>query len=220
MTSIGTPYTTASTKFLLLGSGELGKEVAIEAQRLGIEVIACDRYPNAPAMQVAHKSHVFSMLDADALRKVIELEKPNFIVPEIEAISTQTLMSLEKEGYCIAPSAKAVNLTMNREGIRRLAAEELHLITSPYLFATNIDEFHHAVKTIGIPCVVKPIMSSSGKGQSTIKDIQFIDHAWSKAQTEGRASGTHVIVEQFIPFDYEITLLTVRHSGGTLFCPP
>lgn len=220
MVSIGTPCSKTATKFLLLGSGELGKEVAIEAQRLGVEVIAVDRYANAPAMHVAHRSHVISMLDGAALRKVIEEEKPDFIVPEIEAISTDTLVELEKEGYKIVPTAKATQLTMNREGIRRLAAEELGLKTSPYEFAKTIEEYHAAVKKIGLPCVVKPIMSSSGKGQSVVRESGDIDNAWKIAQTAGRAGACSVIVEAFIPFDYEITLLTVRHVGGTTFCAP
>ncbi len=220
MTKLGTPYSAAATKFLLLGSGELGKEIAIEAQRLGVEVIAVDRYANAPAMQVAHRSHVISMLDAEALRNIIEKEKPDFIIPEIEAIATSTLVALEKEGYHIVPSAKAVALTMNREGIRRLAAEELHLTTSPYQFAANRDEYIAAIKKIGLPCVVKPIMSSSGKGQSIIRHQDEIETAWITAQTAGRTGASKIIVEAFIPFDYEITLLTVRHANGTLFCDP
>jgi phosphoribosylglycinamide formyltransferase 2 len=220
MISLGTPNTATATRFLLLGAGELGKEIAIEAQRLGVEVVAVDRYPHAPAMQVAHRCHVISMLDETALRNVIELEKPDFIVPEIEAIATSTLLSLEQEGYHIVPTAKAVQLTMNREGIRRLAAEQLHLATSPYHFASSLDEYHEAVRMIGLPCVVKPIMSSSGKGQTVVRSEEEIDEAWHKAQTEGRAKAGNVIVESFIPFDYEITLLTVRHAGGTTFCPP
>ncbi len=220
MVSIGTPNTPTATQFLLLGAGELGKEIAIEAQRLGVEVVAVDRYAHAPAMQVAHRSHVISMLDGDALRRVIETEKPDFIVPEIEAISTTTLVELEQEGYHVVPTAKAVQLTMNREGIRRLAAEQLHLVTSPYHFATNINEYHAAVSMIGLPCVVKPIMSSSGKGQSVLHRTEDIDQAWHTAISQGRANVNEVIVEKFIPFDYEITLLTVRHAGGTTFCPP
>lgn len=220
MTSLGTPNTPSATKFLLLGSGELGKEIAIEAQRLGVEVIAVDRYAGAPAMQVAHRSHVISMLDGDALRKVIEAEKPDFIVPEIEAISTSTLVELEKEGFHIVPTAKATELTMNREGIRRLAAEQLHLMTSPYRFASNYQEYLEAVRAIGLPCVVKPVMSSSGKGQSVVRQDHDIEQAWQVAQTAGRAGACNVIVESFIPFDYEITLLTVRHVGGTTFCAP
>jgi len=220
MVSIGTATSTTATRFMLLGSGELGKEIAIEAQRLGVYVIAVDRYANAPAMQVAHKSHVISMLDGDALRNVIELEKPDYIVPEIEAIATTTLIELEKEGYRVVPTANAAWLTMNREGIRRLAAEQLHLQTSPYRFAANPQEYRAAVAEIGLPCVVKPIMSSSGKGQSVVRNETDIEQAWTTAQTAGRSGACNVIVEQFIPFDYEITLLTVRHSGGTTFCAP
>ncbi len=220
MVSIGTATSTTATRFMLLGSGELGKEIAIEAQRLGVYVIAVDRYANAPAMQVAHKSHVISMLDGDALRKVIELEKPDYIVPEIEAISTATLIELEKEGYHVVPTANAAWLTMNREGIRRLAAEQLHLQTSPYRFAANQQEYRAAVAEIGLPCVVKPIMSSSGKGQSVMRNETDVEQAWVTAQTAGRSGACNVIVEQFVPFDYEITLLTVRHSGGTTFCAP
>ncbi|HTM62986.1 MAG TPA: formate-dependent phosphoribosylglycinamide formyltransferase [Gammaproteobacteria bacterium] len=220
MTKIGTPYKKSATKFLLLGSGELGKEVAIEAQRLGVEVIAVDRYANAPAMQVAHRSHVISMLDAAALRDVIEQEKPDFIVPEIEAISTDTLAELEREGYCVVPTARAVQMTMNREGIRRLAAEDLNLQTSPYRFAANKDEYTNAVNEIGMPCVVKPVMSSSGKGQSVVRSASDLGSAWEISQTAGRAGACSVIVEKFIPFDYEITLLTVRHVNGTTFCAP
>jgi phosphoribosylglycinamide formyltransferase 2 len=220
MVSLGTPHSKSATKFLLLGSGELGKEVAIEAQRLGVEVIAVDRYANAPAMQVAHRSHVISMLDGEALRRIIELEKPDFIVPEIEAISTQTLVELEQEGYHVVPTATATQLTMNREGIRRLAAEELGLPTSPYQFAASFSEYESAVAAIGLPCVIKPLMSSSGKGQSVVRQAADIEKAWEIAQTAGRAGACHVIVEAFIPFDYEITLLTVRHVGGTSFCAP
>lgn len=220
MTIIGTPNSKSAVKFLLLGSGELGKEVAIEAQRLGVEVIAVDRYANAPAMQVAHRSHVISMLDGAALREIINLEKPDYIVPEIEAISTDTLVEIEQEGFRVVPTANAARLTMNREGIRRLAAEELKLTTSPYCFASNQDEYREAIQKIGIPCVVKPIMSSSGKGQSVVRSEDHIDHAWKVSQTAGRAGACTVIIEKFIPFDYEITLLTVRHVGGTLFCAP
>ncbi len=220
MVSIGTPKTASSTKFLLLGSGELGKEIAIEAQRLGVEVIAVDRYAHAPAMQVAHKHYVISMLDGSALRSIIEAEKPDYIVPEIEAISTSTLVELEKEGYKVVPTAMAAELTMNREGIRRLAAEQLHLNTSPYQFASTPEEYREAVKMIGLPCVVKPVMSSSGKGQSIVRSEDEIQQAWVTAQTAGRAGACHVIVEAFISFDYEITLLTVRHAGGTTFCAP
>jgi len=205
---------------MLLGSGELGKEVVIELQRLGCEVIALDRYANAPAMQVAHRSHVVSMLDGEALRHLISLEKPHFIVPEIEAIATETLVELENEGYNIVPTARAAKLTMNREGIRRLAAEELGLKTSPYVFASTEEEFRAAIAQIGMPCVVKPIMSSSGKGQSVVKTEADIAYSWQYAQEGGRAGKGKVIVEGFVDFDYEITLLTVRHIGGTAFCPP
>ena len=218
MTRIGTPLTSTATRVLLCGSGELGKEVVIELQRLGCEVIAVDRYPNAPAMQVAHRSHVISMLDGTALRAVIEAEKPHYIVPEIEAIATDTLLELEREGYTVVPTARAARLTMNREGIRRLAAEELGLKTSPYRFAATHMEYLEAVAAIGLPCVVKPIMSSSGKGQSTLKTEADIEHAWHYAQEGGRAGAGKVIIEGFIEFDFEITLLTVRHAGGTTFC--
>jgi phosphoribosylglycinamide formyltransferase 2 len=207
-------------KALLLGSGELGKEVAIELQRFGVEVVAVDKYPNAPAMQIAHRNYVISMLDSDALRNVIETEKPDYIIPEVEAIATPTLVELEKEGYNVIPTAKAAFLTMNREGIRTLAAEELGLPTSRYKFAETREEFDAAIKEIGIPCVVKPIMSSSGHGQSTVKSEADIDNAWKEAQEGGRAGAGRVIVEGFVKFDYEITLLTVRHSGGTLFLNP
>jgi phosphoribosylglycinamide formyltransferase 2 len=204
----------------MLGSGELGKEVVIELQRLGVEVIACDRYENAPAMQVAHRSHVLSMLDGEALRRVVELEKPDFIVPEIEAIATDTLVALEKEGFTVVPTARAAQLTMNREGIRRLAAEELGLPTSPYRFAGTVEEYEAAIREIGLPCVVKPIMSSSGKGQSLLRSEADVGPAWQYAQEGGRAGKGKVIVEGFVEFDYEITMLTVRHVGGTSFCPP
>lgn len=220
MVSLGTPRTSTATKCLLLGAGELGKEVAIEAQRLGLEVIAVDRYANAPAMQVAHRSHVISMLDEQALRRVIEEEQPDYIVPEIEAIATSVLLSLEKEGFNFVPTAMATRLTMDREGIRRLAAEQLKLRTSPYEFADTPESFRAAVQRIGLPCVVKPVMSSSGKGQSVVRQAADIDEAWHIAQTAGRTGASRVIVEQFIPFDDEITLLTVRHIGGTLFCAP
>jgi phosphoribosylglycinamide formyltransferase 2 len=220
MTTIGTPFSASATKVLLLGSGELGKEVAIELQRLGVEVIACDRYDNAPAMQVADRSYQFSMLDESELRRVIELEKPNFIVPEIEAIATHTLIELESEGFHVVPSARATQLTMNREGIRRLVAEELGIGTSPYRFAATYDEYQAAVEAVGIPCVVKPIMSSSGKGQSTIKADNDIDTAWQYAQDGGRAGAGTVIVEAFVDFDYEITLLTTQHVDGVSFCEP
>ncbi len=220
MSLIGTPLSSSATKVMLLGSGELGKEVVIELQRLGCEVIALDRYANAPAMQVAHRSHVVSMLDGEALRHLISLEKPHFIVPEIEAIATETLVELENEGYNIVPTARAAKLTMNREGIRRLAAEELGLKTSPYVFASTEEEFRAAIAQIGMPCVVKPIMSSSGKGQSVVKTEADIAYSWQYAQEGGRAGKGKVIVEGFVDFDYEITLLTVRHIGGTAFCPP
>jgi len=220
MAIIGTPLTSSATKLLLLGSGELGKEVAIEAQRLGVEVIAVDRYPNAPAMQVAHRSHVVSMLDAPALRRIIEAEKPDFVVPEIEAIATEELLALEAEGVTIIPTARATRLTMDREGIRRLAAEELGLKTSPYRFADTKDAFLAACQAVGFPCVIKPVMSSSGKGQSVARDTASAEASWEYAQTAGRAGAGRVIVEGFVEFDYEITLLTVRHAGGTSFCPP
>ena len=220
MATIGTPLSSSATKVMLLGSGELGKEVVIELQRLGCEVIAVDRYANAPAMQVAHRHHVVSMLDGEALRRIIELEKPDRIVPEIEAIATDTLLALENEGYHVVPTARAAKLTMNREGIRRLAAEELGLKTSPFLFASTEEEFRAAIEKIGMPCVVKPIMSSSGKGQSVVKTAADIDYSWKYAQEGGRAGKGKVIVEGFVDFDYEITMLTVRHAGGTAFCPP
>lgn len=220
MVSIGTPLSGSATKIMLLGSGELGREVAIEAIRLGAEVIAVDRYPNAPAMQVAHKSHVVSMLDADALKALIELEKPSLILPEIEAIATHVLVKLESEGYKVAPTAKAVSLTMNREGIRKLAAEELDLPTSPYRFAGSFHEYVAAVAEVGMPCVVKPVMSSSGKGQSVVNSKEDIEKAWEYAQSGGRAGEGRVIVEGFIDFDYEITQLTVRHIDGVTFCEP
>jgi len=220
MAKFGTPFKSNSKKALLLGSGELGKEVVIELQRFGIETIACDSYENAPAMQVAHRSHVFSMLSGDTLRKVIEQEKPDYVIPEVEAIATDTLLELEKEGCNVIPTAKAARLTMNREGIRRLAAEELKLKTSAYRFAETKEEFLAAVKEIEIPCVVKPIMSSSGRGQSTVKTKDDIEKAWDYSQSGGRAGGGKVIVEGFVPFDYEITLLTVRHAKGTSFCAP
>jgi phosphoribosylglycinamide formyltransferase 2 len=220
MTTIGTPLSANATRLLLLGSGELGKEVVIEAQRLGIECIAVDRYANAPAMQVAHRSHVIAMLDGAALRRVIELEKPHFIVPEIEAIHTPTLLELEAEGYTVIPTARAARLTMDREGIRRLAAEALGLPTSRYRFAGTPEEYRTAVAEVGLPCVVKPVMSSSGKGQSTVKTEADVQKAWDYAQSGGRAGAGRVIVEGFVDFDYEITLLTVRHLSGTSFCEP
>ena len=220
MVSIGTPFSSAATRVLFCGSGELGKEVVIELQRLGVEVIACDRYKNAPAMQVADRSHTFSMLDGDELRRVVEAEKPDLIVPEIEAIATDTLVELESEGFRVIPSARAAQLTMNREGIRRLAAEELGLATSPYAFAADRAAFNAAIAEIGIPCVVKPIMSSSGKGQSLVRSEADINHAWDYAQAGGRAGAGKVIVEGFVDFDYEITLLTIQHAGGVSFCEP
>jgi phosphoribosylglycinamide formyltransferase 2 len=220
MSTIGTPLSGTAKKMLLLGCGELGKEVAIEAQRFGVEVIGVDRYANAPAMQVAHRSHVISMLDGAALRRVVELEQPDLIVPEIEAIATDTLLELESEGYRVVPTARAARLTMNREGIRRLAAEELELRTSPYRFAETLEEFTAAIDLIGLPCVVKPIMSSSGKGQSVVRTDADIEPAWRYAQEGGRAGAGRVIVEGFVEFDYEITLLTVRAASGTVFCEP
>lgn len=220
MTKIGTPLSPSATRVLLCGAGELGKEVAIELQRLGVEVIAVDRYANAPAMQVAHRSHVVNMLDGFALKAIIEQEKPHYIVPEIEAIDTAALLDLERGGYCVIPTARATSLTMDREGIRRLAAEELELPTSNYEFADNFEQFQAAVERIGFPCVVKPIMSSSGKGQSVMHSSADVEPAWKHAQIGGRTGAGRVIVEGFIDFDYEITLLTVRHSDGTSFCEP
>lgn len=219
-TSIGTPGAVHATRVLLLGSGELGKEVAIELQRLGIEVIAVDRYANAPAMQVAHRSHVINMLDSAELRRVIELEKPELVVPEIEAIATDTLVELEAAGQVVVPTARAAQLTMNREGIRRLAAEELGVATSPYRFADNKADYEAAVAEVGMPCVVKPIMSSSGKGQSTVKAATDIGPSWEYARSGARGDAGRVIVEGFVDFDYEITLLTVRHRDGVSFCAP
>lgn len=218
--TIATPLTPVATRALLLGSGELGKEITIELQRYGVEVIACDKYANAPAMQVAHRSHVFNMLDGDALRRVVEQEQPALIIPEVEAIATPTLVKLEKEGYRVIPTAHAAFLTMNREAIRRLAAEELHIPTARYEFAYDHAQFLAAVEHIGLPCVVKPIMSSSGHGQSTVKTEADIEPAWHVSQEGGRAGAGRVIVEGFVRFDYEITLLTVRHAGGTLFLQP
>lgn len=220
MVEIGTVLTPVGKKALLCGSGELGKEVAIELQRYGLEVVALDKYANAPAMQVAHRSHVLSMLDGKKLREVIEEERPDYIIPEVEAIATDTLVALEKEGYSVTPTATAAYLTMNREGIRRLAAEQLGLPTSPYRFASTREEFEAAVQEIGMPCVVKPIMSSSGHGQSVVRTADDIDHAWHYAQEGGRAGAGRVIVEGFVKFDYEITQLTVRHSAGTTFLKP
>lgn len=220
MTTIGTPLAPHATRVMFLGSGELGKEVAIELMRFGCEVIAVDRYANAPAMQVAHRSHVISMLDGAAVRALVEQEKPHLIVPEIEAIATDELVKLESEGWQVIPSARAAQLTMNREGIRRLAAEDLGLTTSPYRFAETREEYLAAVEAVGLPCVVKPIMSSSGKGQSTVKQPADAEPAWDYAQSGGRTGKGKVIVEGFIDFDYEITLLTVRHRDGTSFCAP
>lgn len=220
MATLGTPLSSSATKVLMCGSGELGKEVVIEFQRLGVEVVAVDRYANAPAMQVAHRSYVITMLDGQALREVIEKEKPDFIVPEIEAIATDTLVELEQEGYTIIPTARAARLTMNREGIRRLAAEELGIPTSPYRFAETEAEYKQAILDIGIPCVIKPIMSSSGRGQSTVRSEADVDTSWQYAQEGGRSGAGKVIVEGLVDFDYEITLLTVRHAGGTSYCLP
>ena len=221
MVTLGTPLSPHATRVLLLGSGELGKEVAIELQRLGVEVIAADRYADAPAMQVAHRSHVLDMLDPAAIRALIAREQPHLVVPEIEAIHTETLVALEAEGAArVIPTARAARLTMDREGIRRLAAETLGLPTSPYRFVDTQAEYREAVRAIGLPCVVKPVMSSSGKGQSTLRSESDIDPAWDYAQTGGRAGAGRCIVEGFIDFDYEITLLTVRQAGGTAFCEP
>ncbi len=220
MTNIGTPGSPTAKRVMLLGSGELGKEVAIELQRLGCEVIAVDRYAHAPAMQVAHRHHVIDMLDGQALHGIVELDRPHLIVPEIEAIATDTLQLLESEGYQVVPTALAAHLTMNREGIRRLAAEELELPTSSYRFADDFDSFEKAIEEIGLPCLVKPVMSSSGKGQSLVKRKNHVKKAWEYAQSGGRAGEGKVIVEGFVDFDYEITLLTVRHAGGTSFCEP
>lgn len=220
MTKIGSVMTPVGRKALLLGSGELGKEVAIELQRYGVEVIACDKYPDAPAMQVAHRSYVVNMLDGEAIKAIIEKERPDHIIPEVEAIATPMLVKLEEEGFNVTPNARAALLTMNREGIRRLAAEELGLPTSPYRFANDYEEFKQAVEEIGIPCVVKPVMSSSGHGQSVIKSADDIERSWHIAQEGGRAGAGRVIVEGFVNFDYEITLLTVRSVSGTVFCQP
>ncbi|TDJ23913.1 MAG: formate-dependent phosphoribosylglycinamide formyltransferase [Gammaproteobacteria bacterium] len=220
MTTLGTPLSASATRVMLLGSGELGKEVVIELQRYGVEVIAVDRYANAPAMQVAHRSHVINMLDGAALRDVIKLEQPDFVVPEIEAIATPMLLELEAEGVHVIPTARAARLTMDREGIRRLAAETLGIRTSPYRFADDFDEFRDAVLEIGMPCVVKPVMSSSGKGQSVVHDEEHIERSWTYAKEGARGDAARVIVEGFVDFDYEITLLTVRHVDGTSFCAP
>jgi len=220
MVEIGTPLTRNAFRVMLLGSGELGKEVTIELQRFGVEVIAVDRYPKAPAMQVAHRSHVINMLDGAEVRRLVELEKPQLIVPEIEAIATPELLKLEAEGWTVIPTARTARLTMDREGIRRLAAETLQVPTSPYRFADSLEEFRVAVHEIGMPCVVKPVMSSSGKGQSVVKAESDIQHAWEYGQRGGRTGKGRMIVEGFVDFDYEITLLTVRHAGGTSFCAP
>ena len=220
MASIGTTFTKSGKKAVLCGSGELGKEVALELQRYGVEVVALDKYENAPAMHVAHRSHVLSMLDGDALEAVIREEKPDYIIPEIEAIATDRLVKLEEDGFNVVPTAMATRITMNREGIRRLAAEELGIPTSPYRFAQTREEFDKAVEEIGVPCVVKPVMSSSGHGQTTIKSEEDIDRAWQVSQEGGRAGSGKVIVEGFVKFDYEITLLTVRHCAGTTFLKP
>ncbi|MBA1272115.1 formate-dependent phosphoribosylglycinamide formyltransferase [Stutzerimonas azotifigens] len=220
MSRIGTPLSDSATRVLLCGSGELGKELVIELQRLGVEVIAVDRYDKAPAMQVAHRSHVIDMLDGEALRRIIEQERPHYIVPEIEAIATATLVELESEGFTVIPTARAARLTMNREGIRRLAAEDLGLPTSPYRFADSLEQCRDAATELGFPCLIKPVMSSSGKGQSVLKSAADVEAAWNYAQAGGRAGQGRVIVEGFIDFDYEITLLTVRHAGGTTFCEP
>lgn len=217
---LGTPLAASATRVLLLGSGELGKEVAIELQRFGCEVVAVDRYPNAPAMQVAHRSHVINMLDGQALRAVIEKERPRLIVPEIEAIATQALVELEAEGFTVIPTARAARLTMDREGIRRLASEKLQIKVSPYRFADTEAEYREAVLQLGMPCVVKPVMSSSGKGQSVVRSAADIEPAWHYSQQGGRTGSGRIIVEGFVPFDYEITLLTVRHNGQTTFCDP
>ena len=220
MTTIGTPLAPSANRVMLLGSGELGKEVAIELQRFGCEVIAVDRYRGAPAMQVAHRSHVINMLDGAALAALVERERPHLIVPEIEAIATPTLLELESRGFTVVPTARAARLTMDREGIRRLAAQQLGLKTSPYRFVGSMAEFRDAIGELGLPCVVKPVMSSSGKGQSVVRTQADVEHAWQYSQQGGRAGGGRVIVEGFIHFDYEITLLTVRHGGKTTFCDP
>ncbi|MGM0461257.1 MAG: formate-dependent phosphoribosylglycinamide formyltransferase [Fibrobacterota bacterium] len=220
MTTIGTPFSKNGTKVLLLGSGELGKEVALELLRFGVEVVACDNYPAAPAMQIAQKQHVFHMLDGAQLRRIVEAEKPDLIVPEVEAIATDTLIELENEGWTVIPTARATRITMDRERIRVLAAEELGLPTSPYRFVSSLPELENALSEIGYPAVIKPVMSSSGKGQSLIKSSVDIPAAWKYSQEGGRAGNGRVIVEGFVDFDYEITLLTVRHKNGTSFCPP
>ncbi|HET7396510.1 MAG TPA: formate-dependent phosphoribosylglycinamide formyltransferase [Gammaproteobacteria bacterium] len=220
MLKIGTPLTPNATRVMLFGSGELGKEVIIELQRFGVETIAVDRYANAPGMQVAHRHHVINMLDGAEIRRLVELEKPHYIVPEIEAIATPTLLELEQEGWTVIPTARTARLTMDREGIRHLVAEELRLRTSPYKYADSFEEFTAAINLIGMPCVVKPVMSSSGKGQSTLYQATEIEAAWQYGQEGGRTGKGRMIVEGFVDFDYEITLLTVRHAGGTSFCEP
>ncbi|HUQ40580.1 MAG TPA: formate-dependent phosphoribosylglycinamide formyltransferase [Acidimicrobiales bacterium] len=220
MSTLGTPGTSGAVRLMLLGSGELGREVAIEAMRLGVEVIAVDRYPGAPAMQIAHRSHVIDMLDGAALRALVEAEGPTLIVPELEAIATDELVRLEADGHRVIPTARAARLTMDREGIRRMAAEELGLPTSPYRFAADRAEFDAAVAAIGTPCVVKPVMSSSGKGQSVVRDLEAADAAWGYARSAARVADQAVIVEGLVDFDYEITLLTVRHCDGLTFCAP
>jgi len=217
---LGTATSNSATKALLLGSGELGKEVAIELQRYGIEVIAADSYPEAPAMQIAHRAHVVSMLDGDRLADIIKLEQPDFIIPEVEAIATDTLLALEQQGFNVVPTARATKLTMDREGIRRLAAETLGVKTSPYIFADTKEEYLAAVKEIGQPCVIKPVMSSSGKGQSVVKSDADLEAAWTYSQEGGRTGEGRIIVEGFVPFDYEITLLTVSAVDGIHFCAP
>jgi len=220
MAIIGTPLTDSAVKVMMLGSGELGKEVVIELQRFGVEVVAVDKYENAPAMQVAHRSYAINMLDKDALREIILKEKPTHIVPEVEAIATDLLVEMEKEGFNVIPTAKATLLTMNREGIRTLAAEDLGVKTSAYKFAGTYEEYKAGVETVGMPCVIKPVMSSSGKGQSTVKTEADIDKAWNYAKEGARGSGGRVIIEGFVDFDYEITLLTVKHKDGVSFCAP
>lgn len=220
MSNIGTPFSSSATKVMMCGSGELAKEVVIEFKRLGVEVIAVDRYPNAPAMQVADRSYVFSMLDGEKLKDVVRKEKPDFIIPEIEAIATKALLELEAEGYNVIPTAFATDVTMNREGIRKLVAEDLKLRTSPYAFASDFESFEKAVENIGMPCVVKPVMSSSGKGQSVVKSKNDIKHSWDYAHDGARGTAETVIIEGFVDFDFEITLLTVRHKDGTSFCQP
>ena len=217
---VGAPNTSQAKKIIVLGSGELGKEVIIEAQRLGVETIAVDRYDHAPASHVAHRSYTIDMLDGDQLRAVIEKEKPDYIVPEIEAIATKTLLDLEKEGYTVVPTAHATYLTMDREGIRRLASETLNLPTAKYAFANSIEELEEAVHTIGFPCVIKPVRSSSGKGQSICRSVDEIEASWQEAVNGGRGKKTRVIIEEFIVFESEITLLTVRSVNGTTYCPP